>query len=178
MRGQSEGRASSPTCASPEPTDIRRGSSRSSPEVSLLRRRTIPGRSRRTEREQQTAHNYAGVGQVEHLGGLNPGVDSHGDSRSGVSHSSGDDLGRTPAVRSPSRLQLSRSRHSSPTRFSNVCSGTLQQWGHGTTRMWAGRSRRRSTAARSCSASTWPQSAKWPPASSRTSGRTARRSGA
>jgi hypothetical protein len=30
--------------------------------------------------------------------------------------------------------------------------GTLQRWGPGTTRTWAGRLRRRSTAARSCSA--------------------------
>src|ERR687895_825439 len=36
----------------------------------------------------------------------------------------------------------------------------LGRWGHGTTLAWAGRSRRRWTGAPSCSASTWPASAR------------------
>jgi hypothetical protein len=45
----------------------------------------------------------------------------------------------------------------------------LGRWGRGTTLAWDGRSRRRWSGARSCSASTWPASAKPRPRSSRTS---------
>jgi hypothetical protein len=45
----------------------------------------------------------------------------------------------------------------------------LVRWGLGTTRTWAGRSRRRWSGARSCLASTWPPSVRRPSTSSRTS---------
>jgi hypothetical protein len=45
---------------------------------------------------------------------------------------------------------------------------TLFRWGLGTTRTWAGRSRRRCSGARSCSASTWPPSMRRLPTSSPT----------
>jgi hypothetical protein len=55
---------------------------------------------------------------------------------------------------------------------------TLVRWGHGTTQTWAGRSRLRCSGARSCSASTWPPSRRWPPTSSPISVLTAPGSGA
>ena len=55
---------------------------------------------------------------------------------------------------------------------------TLVGWGPGTTRTWDGRSRRRWSDAPSCSASSWPPSARWPPRLSRTSAPTAPGSGA
>jgi hypothetical protein len=61
----------------------------------------------------------------------------------------------------------------------NECSVTLPACGRGKRRIptSAGRSQRRLSSARTCSASTWPPSARWPPMSSRTSARTALRSG-
>jgi hypothetical protein len=56
---------------------------------------------------------------------------------------------------------------------------TLDRWGPGTTRTWAGRSRHRWSSARSCLASTWPPRASWPPRSTaRMSAPTAPESGA
>jgi hypothetical protein len=55
---------------------------------------------------------------------------------------------------------------------------SLARWGPGTTRTWAGRSRHRCIAARSCSASTWPPSVRRPPTSSHTCAPTAPGSGA
>jgi hypothetical protein len=55
---------------------------------------------------------------------------------------------------------------------------TLGRWGPGTILAWHGRSRRRWSGARSCSASTWPPSIERPPRSSRTSAPTAPGSGA
>ena len=55
---------------------------------------------------------------------------------------------------------------------------TLVGWGPGTTRTWAGRSRRRWSDAPSCSAPSWPPCASWPQRSSPTSAPTARGSGA
>jgi site-specific recombinase XerD len=55
---------------------------------------------------------------------------------------------------------------------------SLVRWGPGTTRTWAGRSQRRWSIVRSCSPSTSPPSASWPPRLSRTSAPTAPGSGA
>jgi hypothetical protein len=52
---------------------------------------------------------------------------------------------------------------------SRNCVRYLIPWGSGTTRTWAGRSRRRWSGARSCSASTWPASLSRPATSSPTS---------
>ena len=90
--------------------------------------------------------------------------------------------GGRPSVLTGHKLQVAQDMYRSVRSFPDIglelVFDTMVGWGPGTTRTWAGRSRRRSTSARSCSASSWPPSARWPQRSSPTSAPTGPGSGA